>query len=129
MSRLLLDTHVFLWWRIDDRRIDETCHAAIANADLVYVSAASAWEIAIKQSVGKLRLHTDDSVVDGIRDSRFEPLLVKFPHAEEVARLPLHHRDPFDRLLVAQAIVEDLSLVTNDKSLEPYDIDILWNSS
>jgi PIN domain nuclease of toxin-antitoxin system len=89
------------------------------------VSAASAWEAAIKVSLGRLEI--PDTIETGVLASGFEKLLITFPHAERAAGLPLHHRDPFDRMLVAQAQAEGLTLVTHDRLLEPYDVEILWS--
>ena len=123
-SRLLLDTHVFLWWRSAPNRILPTVREAIAHADIVFVSAASAWEAAIKSALGRLRLPA--SFESGVAESGFERLPVAFSHAEQVANLPHHHRDPFDRMLVAQAQIEKLTLVTHDKSFESYDVQLIW---
>jgi PIN domain nuclease of toxin-antitoxin system len=90
----------------------------------VFVSAASAWEAAIKMSLGRLDLPA--TLEEGVLASGFEKLLITFSHAEQAARLPYHHRDPFDRMLVAQAQAEGLTLVTHDRLLEPYGVEILW---
>ena len=124
MTRLLLDTHVFLWWRMDDPRLTQPLRAAVAEAELVFVSVASAWEVAIKMALGRLRL--PDCFETGVVDSGFERLLLTFAHAEGAGRLPVHHSDPFDRMLVAQAQAEGLTLVTHDRHLAPYDVDVLW---
>jgi len=121
---LLLDTHVFLWWRTNDRRIGAEARAAIADADIVFVSAASAWEAAIKAALGRLRL--PEPFETGVVDSGFERLPILFSHAKAAAHLPRHHTDPFDRMLVAQARTENLTLVTRDRLLEGYDASILW---
>jgi PIN domain nuclease of toxin-antitoxin system len=123
-SRLLLDTHIFLWWRGEPSRLAPQVQSSIAIADIVFVSVASAWEAAIKVSLGRLEL--PDTVEAGVLASGFEKLLISFSHAEHAASLPHHHRDPFDRMLVAQAQAEGLTLVTHDRLLAPYDIDILW---
>jgi PIN domain nuclease of toxin-antitoxin system len=123
-SRLLLDTHVFLWWRGEPSRLAPEARDSIATADLVFVSVASAWEAAIKVALGRLDL--PDTVEAGVLASGFEKLLITFSHAEHAAQLPPHHRDPFDRMLVAQARAEGLTLVTHDGLLEPYDVQILW---
>lgn len=123
-TRLLLDTHTFLWWRDDSARLGTAPRAAIASADLVFVSAASAWEAAIKAAMGKL--HLPDSFQSGVLDSGFEKLPIGFSHAEEVGHLPPHHRDPFDRMLIAQARCERLTLVTHDRRFEPYEVEVLW---
>jgi PIN domain nuclease of toxin-antitoxin system len=124
LRKLLLDTHVFLWWKTNDPRLGEAARQAIASADLVFVSAASAWEAAIKAALGKLRLPAP--LEEGVAESGFDKLPITFAHAESAAALPRHHRDPIDRMLVAQAALEGLTLVTHDKHLGAYDIRILW---
>lgn len=120
---LLLDTHAFLWW-ITDAPLEPMAAARIADPEaLVVVSAATAWEIAIKRSIDKLRF--DGDVVAEIAGNGFTPLDMSAVHAIRAGALPPHHRDPFDRMLVAQAQAEDLTLVTRDRRLEDYDIDIL----
>jgi len=123
-ENLLLDTHVFLWWRMNDASLSEQSREAIATADLVFVSAASAWEVAIKSALDKLRF--PGGLEKAVIESGFEKLPISFVHAEIAGSLPPHHNDPFDRMLVAQAITERLTLVTNDRRLEPYDVSILW---
>lgn len=120
---LLLDTHVFLWWRADDRRLGAAARAAIARAEAVFVSAASAWEAAIKQALGRLEI--PDRISAGVEQSGFASLPITFAHAERAGSLPPHHRDPFDRMLVAQAIEEHLTLVTKDAAIAAYDVPIL----
>jgi PIN domain nuclease of toxin-antitoxin system len=121
---LLLDTHVFLWWRENSRRIKPVVRERVAGADRVYVSAASAWEVTIKTGTGKLRI--PGPFAEAVDDSGFERLLVDFRHAAAVAELPPHHGDPFDRMLIAQARVEGLTLVTHDRKFEPYPVHVLW---
>jgi len=121
---LLLDTHAFLWWRTASPRLGAEAREAIALADAVYVSAASAWEAAIKQALGRLEL--PDRFEAGVEASGFEKLAVTFTHAERAGALPPHHRDPFDRMLVAQALEEGLTMVTHDTRLEPYGARFLW---
>jgi PIN domain nuclease of toxin-antitoxin system len=123
-SRLLLDTHVFLWWRADSRSLGRAARQAIADAELVFVSAATAWEASIKVALGRLRV--PESVEAGVVNSGFEKLPISFAHAEAAAALPPHHSDPFDRMLVAQARGENLVLMTHDRHLQPYDVQILW---
>ncbi|MBM3548416.1 MAG: type II toxin-antitoxin system VapC family toxin [Alphaproteobacteria bacterium] len=122
--RLLLDTHAFIWWRAREQEISNEIRAAIQDADDVFVSVVSAWEIAIKTSVGKFALQA--SVEEGIRESHFEILPIDLKHTDAVAALPFHHRDPFDRMLIAQCQVEKLTLVTADRRLQPYDVPFLW---
>lgn len=123
-NRLLLDTHVFLWWRAEPARLKPGVRERIASAELVFVSAVTAWEVAIKLALGRLSL--PEPVEAGVVASGFEKLIITFPHAERAAALPTHHRDPFDRMLVAQAQHEELALVTHDQLLRPYDVKFLW---
>jgi PIN domain nuclease of toxin-antitoxin system len=120
---LLLDTHVVLWWRADAERIAPSVREVIASADTVFVSVASAWEIAIKQALGRVRL--PETFAAGVDRSSFARLTITFEHAAAAARLPPHHSDPFDRMLVAQAIAEGLRLVTADRTLARYAADVL----
>ena len=118
--RLLLDTHVVLWWRQKSRRLNARVIETIATASDVYVSAASVWEVAIKTALGRLSM--DDSFESHVVAAGFEPLAITFTHAAEVGALPALHADPFDRMLVAQARVEGLTLVTHDLSLARYEV-------
>lgn len=118
--RLLLDTHVLLWWLADDRKLGKAAREIIANPDNdVNVSAASVWEAAIKTAVGRLEVELDD-LQDAIIRSGFRPLPIAFRHAVTAGGLPAVHRDPFDRMLVAQARVEELRLVSHDRVFERY---------
>src|SRR5665213_438047 len=118
--RLLLDTHALLWWEADSERLGPVARAAIGASDLIYVSAASAWEAEIKQALGKL-VFADD-VEEMIDANGFVELPVSVRHAAALRSLELYHRDPFDRMLVAQALVEACTLVTADKNLVRYGI-------
>lgn len=121
---LLLDTHVVLWWIYGTPSLPEPVAARIADpGELVVVSAASIWEAAIKAALGKLRV--PEALGDVVIDEGFEPLPITFDHAERAGDLPAHHRDPFDRMLVAQALVEGLTIVTHDPAFEPYGVDLL----
>jgi len=117
--RLLLDTHVFLWVVMDSRKLKRPAREAILSANEVVVSAASIWEIAIKVRLGKIE-GDPQQLVQAITDSGFSELPVGARHAAHVAKLPLHHGDPFDRLLLAQAITEPLRLLTVDTVLAQY---------
>ena len=117
--RLLLDTHVFLWVVAGSRLLKRAPRARIEAADQVFVSAASIWEIAIKVRLGKLTADPG-ALVAAISDSGFAQLPVSASHAARVAALPLHHTDPFDRLLIAQALSEPLQLLTADRGLAQY---------
>ena len=117
--RLLLDTHVFLWAITDSRKLKADARQKLTAAREVYVSAASIWELAIKVRLGKL--HGDPrQIAEAIEPSGFIELPVTSEHAASVALLPLHHSDPFDRLLVAQALTEPLVLLTADRKLVAY---------
>jgi PIN domain nuclease of toxin-antitoxin system len=117
--RLLLDTHVFLWAVTGSRQLKSKARAMLASAEAVYVSAASIWEIAIKSRLGKIE-GDPQALAAAIEASGFQELKVSALHAAGVAKLPLHHTDPFDRLLLAQAFVEPLRLVTADRGLAIY---------
>ena len=121
---LLLDTHVFLWWQADDPRLRAAIRTTIANAPQVYISAASAWEVAIKIALGKLLI--PEPFAAGVLHSGFAPLPITLDHAARVTGLPALHSDPFDRMLVAQACAEDLTLVTADAQLRVYMVPVLW---
>lgn len=116
---LLLDTHVFIWWD-EGARLSPRARGAIQEAGEVFVSAASAWEIAIKASLGRVR--TTRKVAAAVAESGFGELPVLFSHAERLTALPRHHGDPFDRLLIAQALEEDLVIVTRDGMFARYGV-------
>jgi len=121
---LLLDTHTVLWWLSDDPALSETARVAIADPEnTVFLSAVVVWEIRIKQSIGKLDLPDDfGEVLDA---QRFAELAVTVDHAHTIAELPAAHRDPFDRMLVAQAMVEHMVIVTRDRSIADYDVEVI----
>lgn len=122
--KLLLDTHVVLWWRTDSPRLKRVIRRTIGTAEIVWVSAASGWEVAIKQSLGKLRL--EDPFAEMVAGSDFQELPVTLRHAAEIRALPPHHQDPFDRMLIAQARTEGATVVTHDRQFEPYDVPVSW---
>jgi PIN domain nuclease of toxin-antitoxin system len=118
---LLVDTHILLWWLANDSRLSSLHRNEIADPDnLVYVSAASAWEIAIKQRLGKLSAPSD--LASALTVSELETLPITIDHALTAGGLPMHHRDPFDRMLVAQSQCEKLTILTEDPSFEAYRI-------
>lgn len=123
-DQLLIDTHVVIWWRTNDPKLSLHAREAIATASLVFVSAASAWEVAIKSTLGRIRLPRP--FADGVEDSGFVQLPIGFDHAAAVELLPAYHNDPFDRMIVAQAKVERLVLVTHDRAFEPYGVPVIW---
>ncbi|MGA1512576.1 MAG: type II toxin-antitoxin system VapC family toxin [Aquiluna sp.] len=116
MKRLLLDTHVGLWWLQGSDRLKDSVVVLLKDAtNEVFVSAASVWEIVIKQGLGKLE--APDDLLDLIEQSGFEALSISSFHAEQAGRLPLAHKDPFDRMLIAQAQAEGLILVTHNEAI------------
>lgn len=120
---LLLDTPALLWWLAGARLAADARDRIADPATMVAVSAASVWEIEIKRALGKLRL--DASIVDLVASEGFEALPISLAHAEAAGRLPPHHRDPFDRMLVAQALAEGLSIVTRDPIFVAYDVAVI----
>jgi PIN domain nuclease of toxin-antitoxin system len=121
---LLLDTHAFIWWDMDDARLNKAARAAIADTqNRIVVSAASVWEISIKRMTGKFAFNYD--VLRALHGSGFEALDITPHHADAAGSLPLHHNDPFDRLLVAQAQLEGLILVSQDRHLHAYGVPLL----
>ena len=124
MSRLLVDTHALLWWLTDDSALSPTAREALADpGHEPLVSAASVWEIAIKRSLGKLT--APDDLPDRIADEGFVWLPISALHAWHVRDLPAHHKDPFDRLLVAQAAFEGLTLLSQDPQMQGYGIPVV----
>jgi PIN domain nuclease of toxin-antitoxin system len=127
--RLLLDTHAFLWWVEGEPALGRRARAAVADPDNeVFLSIASCWELAIKLSLGKLRLNEDIErfIPEQLTRNGFALLGVEFRHVARVADLPFHHRDPFDRLLVAQALQDDLAIVSVDRVLRKYGVTVVW---
>ena len=127
--RLLLDTHAFLWWLFDDPKLSAPARAAIADPEnIVQVSAASAWEIATKHRRGKLPEAGDvpRRLPDYISKARFTPLPVTVEHAMAAGALPGPHADPFDRMLIAQAIAENIPIVTIERLFKDYGAQVIW---
>jgi PIN domain nuclease of toxin-antitoxin system len=126
--RLLVDTHVLLWSAETPEKLSAAARRELQDAsNALFFSAASIWEIAVKISVGKLNLSMSPGrLVESLTNSDFTELSITSSHAAKVASLPLHHRDPFDRLLVAQAEIEQLVLVSKDDGLDAYGIRRLW---
>jgi PIN domain nuclease of toxin-antitoxin system len=123
--RLLLDTHALLSLLFADGRLSKSAHDAMERPDArLLVSVVSVWEIAIKRSVGKL--DAPDDVIERIEQAETELLTITARHAHATGALPLHHRDPFDRLLVAQAKLERCAIVTSDGAIGAYDVPVVW---
>lgn len=124
--KLLLDTHTFLFWTADDPRLPAAARQAIGDPrSLVYLSAASVWEIGIKRAKGRLRTSFGDVMQEAARH-RFVELPMRAAHADRAAALPPHHDDPFDRMLIAQAELEDLVLLSGDAVAPRYGVRLLW---
>jgi PIN domain nuclease of toxin-antitoxin system len=118
---LLLDTHIALWWLADDQALSPLIRDHIVDPNnLVFVSAATVWEVSVKASIGKIDV--DDSWLEALGADEIQPLPIRWKHADRVRQLPPIHRDPFDRLLIAQALEEHLVLVTVDKTIPRYPV-------
>lgn len=121
---LLLDTHVLIWALENNPTLSEiAANSIIDGSNMVFVSAASVWEIGIKRNIGKLE--TPDNLLEEIKLHRFTPLHINHDHAQLAEKLPDIHKDPFDRILIAQAIIEKFTLVTRDELIAEYDVAIL----
>lgn len=128
--RFLLDTHAFLWFVTGDSRLSSEARALILDpANERLLSVASLWEMAIKSSLGRLRLAFPfpELIERQVRGNAIEPLPVLPSHLDEVTRLPFHHKDPFDRLILAQAIAEGIPVVSRDAAFGPYGVEVLWD--
>ena len=126
MKRLLLDTHAFLWWLADSRKLKQEARTAIAEPSaLVHVSAATIWEIAIKARLGKVNPGMNQLDREIVLNN-FVELGISARHAVAAGKPPLHHQDPFDRMLIAQAQLEDLTVVTHDNAFAAYKVPVLW---
>jgi len=120
----LLDTHILLWWLENDSKLSGEIRSVVSDPNnLIFVSAISSWEIAIKQSLGKLTL--PNNLEEALDISRFEVLSITLAHGIRVADLPMHHKDPFDRMLISQALVEGLTIITVDNKFKLYEVSLL----
>jgi len=127
--RVLLDTHAFVWWNSDDPRLSRTARAVIQEPENeILLSAASAWEIAIKYARGRLPIPQPPAryVADRMRRHGFGPLAIEIAHGVQVGSLPPIHRDPFDRILVAQSQLENLPILTSDPNIARYGVSVIW---
>ncbi|MBI5895995.1 MAG: type II toxin-antitoxin system VapC family toxin, partial [Desulfobacterales bacterium] len=126
---VLLDTHSFLWMIADDDRLSDTARETFLDPRSgLFFSAASLWEICIKKSLGKISLRSNwlQAIQDEIMTNAIHWLPIEILHCAEVTELPFHHRDPFDRLLIAQAMVEKMCVLSRDNQLSTYDIERIW---
>lgn len=125
--RILLDSHVALWWLEGSSKLGPNCQQRVADASEVYFSPVSPWELGIKKSLGKIDY--PDGLVDALTDAGFIELPISATHATEATNLPRLHRDPFDRMLIAQARTESLTLCTADRRIGEYEVDVLEANS
>jgi PIN domain nuclease of toxin-antitoxin system len=124
MMKLLLDTHILLWWLSQNQKLLPTEKEIITDPDnLILISAATAWEIAVKKMIGKLE--APDDLPAALAANNFLELPITIKHSQKLYQLPLHHQDPFDRIMVAQAMSEDLTFMTRDPKIALYDIKTL----
>lgn len=126
---LLLDTHTFLWWIDDDPRLSDRARALIGDAgNEVFISAVSGWELVIKAALGRIDFPAPPQrfIPQQLQRNSFQVLPVHLAHALKVAELPDLHRDPFDRMLIAQVLVEELQLVTADDDIRRYPVSVTW---
>jgi len=127
--RILLDTHAFLWSVMDDSKLSDRARSIFLDADNeLLISAVIGFEIAIKYTLGKLELAEPprDFIENRIRNNALTPLPISLSHTYRLSHLPLHHRDPFDRLLISQALEEDIPLLSADSAFRLYDVEIIW---
>ncbi|MDM8532729.1 type II toxin-antitoxin system VapC family toxin [Anaerolineales bacterium HSG25] len=127
--KLLLDTHALIWFIKGDRRLSATARTLIETPENQrLVSTATLWEIAIKMSIGKLEMNVsfDQLIPSQLVSNDMTILPITVPHLKKLVELPFHHRDPFDRLLIAQSVVETIPLISRDSHFETYDIQCLW---
>lgn len=127
--KILLDTHVFLWWIEDNPQLSDVARAAIEDgAHELFFSAASGWEIAIKSQIGKLRLpdNLEQFITEQLFRNNFAVLPIQLSHTLHVHALPLLHRDPFDRILIAQSTIEKMPILTIDSQISQYKVQTIW---
>jgi PIN domain nuclease of toxin-antitoxin system len=127
--KVLLDTHTFLWFVLDDPDLSQAAKRVIEDSsNRILISPASYWEIAIKISVGKYRLNStyEDFWRNGMLDNKFDVLHIELRHTARLLDLPLHHKDPFDRLVIAQSLAEDIPVVGRDPRFDSYGVERIW---
>jgi PIN domain nuclease of toxin-antitoxin system len=127
--RVLLDTHAFLWWISDDPRLSDRAREIMADGrNELFFSAASGWEISIKAGLGRLEVPEDLQrfISDQLSRNAFQSLPIYLSHALRTRALPAHHRDPFDRILISQAIVEEMPLLSADPQISHYPVEVTW---
>ena len=127
--KYLLDTHAFLWFVTGDARLSPQAISTIKNSgNDIYFSAASAWEIAIKNQLGRIKIDEDleQFITNQLVQNGFRPLSITIIHTCHTGKLPLHHKDPFDRILISQSIIENTPLISTDTNIKRYDVQLVW---
>lgn len=127
--KFLLDTHTFLWWITDSEHLSQTAQDMISDSsNELFWSAASSWEVAIKYNLGRLRLPEAPGlfIPTELARNRIESLPIIDEHSFRAGQLPIHHRDPFDRMLIAQAQIEEMKIISNDHQIGLYDVNVTW---
>ena len=127
--RALLDTHTFLWWISDSGRLSKRAYEFIEKpSNTIYFSSVSCWEISIKSTLGSIQFpkKMESFIAEQISINSFEPLSLNISHAVNIRVLPQHHKDPFDRMLISQSQIEDMPLITGDKLISKYKIELIW---
>ncbi|MEK7559016.1 MAG: type II toxin-antitoxin system VapC family toxin [Patescibacteria group bacterium] len=124
MESYLVDTHIFIWWLSEDKKLNKSTQKILKDPNShIYVSIATLWEISIKNTAGKLPLKT--TITEMVSFSGFELLSINLSHVLNLGKLPIYHNDPFDRMLIAQAKAEGLTLLTDDRKIKKYDIKVI----
>ncbi|MCB0714232.1 MAG: type II toxin-antitoxin system VapC family toxin [Ignavibacteriae bacterium] len=127
---LLLDTHTFLWFITDDAKLSKVARDLVITSESVLLSAGSLWEMAIKKGLKKLEISSplsfDAFITEQLKENAIDVLPIRLEHLEAYIHLPFHHRDPFDRLFIAQATVESLTILSKDSDFTKYDVDVRW---
>ncbi len=127
--KILLDTHAFLWWITDDAQLSDTAREIMRDGiNTLFLSAASTWEIAVKARLGRLKIpdQPERFISDQMFQNTIQSLPIQISHTLQVYHLPPHHQDPFDRLLIAQAKLEKLTLLSADRRMRKYDVEVVW---
>lgn len=127
--KYLLDTHTFLWWILHDQQLSDQIKELISNPDnQIFLSAASGWEIAIKSGIGRLTIPrpVGGFISEHMSENSINNLSITMSHALQVSELPNHHRDPFDRILISQAQIENLPILSVDPLIRKYDVEVIW---
>jgi PIN domain nuclease of toxin-antitoxin system len=127
--KVLLDTHTFLWWITDDPKLSLRVRGIISDRENeIFISAATGWEIAIKSQIGRLKLPDEPQrfILEQLKINGMKSLPIEMRHALHVSTLPTYHQDPFDRILIAQAQMEDLPVLSADPEIGKYEVTIIW---